>query len=68
MIGRGEYINQPLRLVIFLTQPTSLTANPKIAGQAVRRMIISIKAKQTSIIRSRSRKNRSRAIIQRHSC
>ena len=31
-------------------------------------MTISIKAKQTSIIMSRSKKNKSRAIIQRHSC
>ena len=67
MIRRGKYINQPLRLVIFLTQPTSLPANPKIAGQAVRRITISIKAKQTSIIMSRSKKKKVRAMIQRNS-
>ena len=62
-----EYLTQP-NIDKFLTQPTSQSKDCRSGGQAVRRMIISIKAKQTSIIMSRSKKKKARAIIQRHSC
>ena len=62
----NKYLTQPT-INKYLTQPTSQSKDCRSGGQAVRRITISIKAKQRSIIISRSIKKSTRAIIQRHS-